>query len=179
MTDNLAQWVVLDVNPYPWKVPPFSPARRGKALFVQAGRDQGLHDYKEAIREQLGAFYPWRIEGPVKLSLWFWREIQTYTTEKQREQRKHEADTTNLQKSTEDAFQGFFFDNDTDVVLVRSHRVEQAPGVRGMVVACVEPFDEPLPRFPDEVNYWIDELKNRYNFPAAPVTDSPPDDIPF
>lgn len=162
MTESQAQWFVLDVNPYPWKVPPFSAGRKGNRMFVSAGRDEGLHSYKQAIKEQLEAKVTWKIEGPVALYLWFYRNIPEYTTAQGRRARKHEADNTNLQKATEDALQEYLYENDKDVAYNVSYRVEQSADAQGMVVVCVVPWDMPQPVFPDAVQFEIDELKNRY-----------------
>lgn len=157
-----AQWFVFDVNPYPWKVPPFSVGRKGGKSFVQAGRDAGLHTYKQAIREQIETMNPQLIEGPVQLHLWFWRNMQEYTSHQGRRHRNHEADNTNLQKATEDALQDYLYKNDKDVVLNVSMRVEQSPSTTGMLVVCAAPFTPEDPVFPDVVQSQIDELLNRY-----------------
>ena len=136
------QWFVLSVNPYPWKVPPMSAGRKGKALFVRAGRDEGLHTYKEAVKEQVELMSPRMIEGAVKLRLWFWRNIPEYTTPQGRRARKHEADTTNLQKATEDALQGLLYANDKDVKDIHSILVEQSADTSSLLVICAEPFAE-------------------------------------
>ncbi len=180
MTTPLEQWFVFDVNPYPWKVPPITAGRKGKGVFPIVGRDAGLHSYKEAIKEQLTRMPHWKVEGPVILHLWFYRNVPTYKTRAGRLAKKHDADTTNLQKAAEDALQGFLFDNDRDVVLVMSHRVEQSGETTGMLVACVKPYEGNGVLFPDEVQSQIDEMKARYDFPPDDRSiESDPEDIPF
>lgn len=147
------QWFVIPVNPYPWKVPPFTPARVGKKLIVKAGRDEGLHSYKQAVKEVLLSQPYEKIEGSVELDFWFYRNIPEYTSHQGRRARKHEADTTNLQKATEDALQGILFDNDKDVIKISSMRVEQSPNAKSLVVLCVRPFVDRLPIFPEDVQY--------------------------
>lgn len=169
------QWFVLDVNPYPWKVPPFSPGRaKGGKLYVAAGRDQGLHSYKQAIREQLESMNIVKIEGNIGLYLFFWRSIPEYTTAQGRKARKHEADNTNLQKSTEDALQEYLFDNDRDVVFNQSLRFEQSKDAVPMVIVCAVPFEIPDPAsvLPPEVMMQRDELLNRYNPTYVPTPPS-------
>lgn len=152
---------MLDVNPYPWKVPPFQPGRKGNRLFVQAGRDEGLHTYKEAIKEQLEKQNPTKIEGPVALFAWYWRRMDEYKSTRGRNARSHEADTTNLQKATEDALQGLVFDNDKDVVFTQSWRVIQDFDVQGVLVVCAYPWvwSSPEDSFPDHVQEKIKDIR--------------------
>lgn len=176
---DLSQWFVFDVNPYPWKVPPFSAGRKGNKIFPIAGRDTGLHSYKEAIREQLAQIPHWKIEGPVDLKMWFYRNVPAYTTQAGRTARKHDADTTNLQKAAEDALQGYLFDNDKDVVQVESFRVEQSPDATGLLVVMARPHDKFDLPYPDEVLAGILEIRSRYNTDYKPMTFGKPEDIPF
>lgn len=157
------QWFVLDVNPYPWKVPPVSVGRRGGKMFPSFGRDEGLFAYKQSIKEQLARVETHMIPGSVALYMWFWRNMPTYTTHQGRTARRHEADTTNLQKATEDALQGILFENDKDVDFVQSYRVMQGQSVPPMLVLCAAPFSPAtaLLQFPDPVRFAIDELINR------------------
>lgn len=154
------QWFVLPLNPYPWKVPPMSAARKGNKLFVRAGRDEGLHTYKEAIRDILSEHATKMITGGVSLRLWFWRNIPEYTTHQGRTARKHEADATNIQKATEDALQGIFYKNDKDVRHVESYIVEQSSEAPSILMICVSPYDGfwEDARTPVAIREQIDEL---------------------
>ena len=136
-----AQWFFVPVNPYPWKVPPMTVGRKGKALFVRAGRDEGLHTFKQAVAEIVGAQNPHLIDGKVKLSLWFWRNIPEYTTTQGRRARKHEADVTNMQKATEDALQGILYLNDVDNIDVHSRLISQGAESYSFLVIRAEQAD--------------------------------------
>ena len=156
------QWFVLEVNPYPWKVPPFSPGRKGNALFVKAGRDEGLHTYKQAIRELIQAGSYFQIPGEVQLYFWFWRRIETYVSPGGRRTKKHIADVTNLQKSTEDALQDLIIENDSNVRLVRSELVEQGDDTSGLVVVYAAPADSARPTgMPDDIFMRVMKIQSR------------------
>ena len=154
------QWFVIPINPYPWKVPPVSVGRKGGKTYPRFGRDEGLHTYKEAIREFALLQNPTKIDGPVRLRLWFWRNIPKYTTPQGKAARKHESDTTNLQKATEDALQGVLFDNDKDVVDIHSVLMEQGEGAPSFLVICAGPARELRQEFPDFIDEKIDMLAN-------------------
>lgn len=168
-TNSTEQWFVVAVNPYPWKVPPMSVGRKGKALFVTAGRDEGLYTYQQAIKEQLEFMAPTIILGPVKLRLWFYRNIPEYTTPQGRRARKHEADTTNLQKATEDALQGLLYANDKDVKDIHSVLVDQSPVAASLLVICAEPYDNGV-EFPAHVQSMIDDTLGAFE-PAHTFVD--------
>lgn len=177
MTDE--QWFVIPVNPYPWKVPPFSAARAGKKLFVKAGRDEGLHSYKMAIKEFINSRPHEIVVGPVEMDCWFYRNIPTYTSHQGRTARKHEADTTNLQKATEDALQGLIYDNDKDVVKIMSWRVEQSPTAKSFIVIRVAEFVNMYPIFPDDVQFEIGNMLAHKPYISPPFVEGPEEEIPF
>jgi len=158
-------WYALEINPEPWAIGPVGSARRGGKLTSYVGRNAQLHAYeeaiKEAVREQLPVGYK-MIDGPIVLTLFFWRNRAEYTTPQAKTHRKHEADLTNLQKATEDALQGVLFKNDKDVCIVDSTMVEQGAGVVGRVVIGVEPFfktmNERLDMIPSETLAAVDKM---------------------
>lgn len=148
------QWLVLDINPEPWAIGPVGYARRGGKMSAYVGQNQQLNAYKEAIKEAVEGRID-MMHGKVDLTFYFWRNRAEYTTPQARAHRKHEADLTNLQKSTEDALQGLLYENDKDNSHVQSFMVEQGPDVQGMVVIHAyqaDPFDEVM--LPDHV--WAD-----------------------
>jgi len=125
--DKIA-WYFCAVNPEPWKVGPVGVNRRNGRLSAYVGRDEGLHAYEEAIKEELSAHDPAMIDADrIGLIFYFWRDIPYYETT--RKTHKHEADLTNLQKATEDACQGILFENDKAVKRVVSHMVVQSSDV--------------------------------------------------
>lgn len=127
------------VNPEPWKTPPMSAVRKGGRAIVVAGRDVKGHSYKEAIRDELLAQGATVQPGPYKLTLLFWRRLDTYETKTGRNHTRHRADATNMQKLTEDALQGVLIDNDVNVHAVSAEIIEQGKQVQPMVVIILEP----------------------------------------
>lgn len=134
-------WHVLsEINPEPWAIGPVSiQYGKGGGKFPAVGRNQQLAFFQDAVRGAIKDAH--MIDGKVKITFYFWRVRSEYTTAKQREVRKHEADATNMQKATEDALQGIFFENDRDVSDIRSVIVEQSPTTKPKIVICVEVWD--------------------------------------
>lgn len=149
------RWYYLNVNPEPWKVPPFRVGRKNGKYFPMAGRDAGLHAYEQAVKE--GVENPLLLQGEVALRFLFWRNRAEYLTPQARTHRKHQADLTNLTKSTEDALQGVLFSNDRDVQHSEGTIVEQGPSVEGKIVIGVTPWDKAEVEIPNEVWNLIDE----------------------
>lgn len=112
----------VGVNPEPWVVPPFSPARVGKKLIVKAGRDQGLHAYQEAIKDELRSQNAEMLKPPYGLKFWFFHRVEQYRTQSGRTVTTNIPDVTNLQKAAEDALQGLVIDNDRHVIFTQSAR---------------------------------------------------------
>jgi Holliday junction resolvase RusA-like endonuclease len=137
---NNWHWFDLDVNPEPWAIGDLSVGRRNGKFFPMVGRNQQLHNYKEAIREELGSPDLW-FDGQVELCIYFWRRRDEYKTPQSRTHRKHEADGTNLLKATEDALQGVFFKNDKDVQRAVWEIVKQGPDVEPRVVIGIRAYD--------------------------------------
>jgi Holliday junction resolvase RusA-like endonuclease len=161
-TERTWSWFVLDVNPEPWAIGPLSVTRNKGKLIPYVGRNLQLHAYKQAVKSELGEGHT-LIVGPVELRFYFWRRRDSYTTPQARGHRKHEADVTNLQKSTEDALQGILFKNDKDTNDVRSVMVEQGANVHGRVVIAVRKgtvFPEVAAELPAMVTELISELND-------------------
>lgn len=135
-------WLVLPINPEPWKVGPLSVIRKSGKYIPIVGRDQQLHAFKAAIAEQVNEKIAGRalplFNDKVKLTLFLWRDRAEYSTPQARTHRKHEADATNMLKATEDALQGILYGNDKDNRDVRSVVVEQDPDVKPRIVIHVE-----------------------------------------
>lgn len=132
----MERWYVLKINPEPWAIGPVGFSRRGGKMSAYVGRNQQLDAYKEAVREEVGNVE--MLKGKLSVTFYFWRNRAEYKTPQARIHRKHEADATNLQKSTEDALQGVLYANDKDNHHVQSFIVEQGPDVEGRVVVCVK-----------------------------------------
>lgn len=123
-------WFVLAVNPDPWAIGPLGVGKRNGKYFPYVGRNTQLAAYKDTISSLLEGvnLLP---QGEYSLTFFFWRRLESSATDRRR---KHAADTTNLQKATEDALQGVLFDNDRDVRHVESYLVSQTEDTMPMVV---------------------------------------------
>jgi Holliday junction resolvase RusA-like endonuclease len=153
-------WFVLDINPEPWAIGPVGVKRVNGKMVPYVGRNTQLHMYKEAVREVLGDPGLF-IEGKVELKFFFWRNRAEYSTPQARTHRKHEADGTNMAKSTEDALQGVLFKNDKDTNHMQWTVVEQGPNVKGRIVIAIRQgtlLPDVMEEFPDQVGYLLDEL---------------------
>lgn len=128
------RWFVLPINPDPWAVGPVGVGKRGGKYYPYIGRNNQLHSYQQAIKEELEDVPP-LTPGLYDLRFWFWRRLDSHASGK-----KHIADVTNLQKATEDALQGVLFDNDRDVRKVTSQIVEQSEDAKPMIVIRALPY---------------------------------------
>lgn len=133
------QWYVLDVNPEPWAIGPVGYARHNGKMSAYVGQNKQLDTYKQTIKEAI-ADKAVMMSGKVDITFFFWRNRADYKTPQARSHRKHEADATNLQKSTEDALQNILYSNDKDNSHVQAYIIEQGPGVKGKVVICIKPY---------------------------------------
>lgn len=142
-------WVVLPLNPEPWRIGPVGVARGNGRMVGTVGRDQQLHAYKEAVAEQvrmkLDAVDDYHDQyifaGKTKLTIYLWRQRASYETHQAGTHRKHEADATNMLKATEDALQGIFYKNDKDNSDVRCVIVEQGEETIPKIVIHIELFN--------------------------------------
>jgi Endodeoxyribonuclease RusA len=166
------EWFQFHVNPEPWAVGPIVIGRRNGRPTGNMGRNVQLDAYKQAIREEFDQRYaPMVAQYPPYYSLdfFFYRRQDAYLTQAERRHRKHEADATNLSKSTEDALQGYLYENDRDVKRVCSWVVEQGPDVEhpGVVVRFRYgiPKDEILTLVPVPI---LDELRSYRHLQVVP-----------
>ena len=158
MTD---QWYVLPVNPEPWAIGPVGYARRAGRMTAYVGRNTQLDTYKKTIQEAIESESPVMLEGKLSVTFFFWRHRAEYKTPQAHTHRKHEADVTNLQKSTEDALQSVLYKNDKDNIHVDSYIMAQGPDVIGKVVIRISEAEVLDPSvFPDEVLKKIEEIDN-------------------
>lgn len=164
------RWFVLDVNPEPWEIGPVGVARSEGKLRPYVGRNAQLAAFQQAVKEEIGD--PDKFTGKFSVRFVFWRNRAEYVTPQARTHRKHEADTTNLQKATEDALQKVLFDNDKDVLDIRSTLVEQGPDVKGRIVIGIKVIERELelPDLPQEVWDLLDALDSQ----SAPSDNSWP-----
>lgn len=132
-------WFLLVLNPEPWTAPESSIGRRGDKLVVNVHKNEQLRAFQEAVRETLLEDYPTvqPFTGLLELEFYLWRVLPEYATESGRSHRKHQADATNLQKALEDALQGVLFDNDRDVVSIKTTIMEQTASTDAMILVGV------------------------------------------
>lgn len=158
-TENGWTWIVLSLNPEPWRIGPLSVGRKNGKMFPMVGRDTQLYYYQQAIKEELGDEWT-LIQGPVELKFFFWRRRDEYQTPQARSHRKHEADGTNMAKATEDALQGVLFKNDKDTNHMEWTIVEQGPQVEPRIVIAIRKGQIPSSYgLPDWVNFEIENYE--------------------
>lgn len=136
---SLRGYIYIPINPEPWAIGPLGIGKREGKFFPYVGRNQQLDAFKQAVAGELDE-HEKMPEGEYQLQFWFWRRLDSYQTQKGRAHTKHQADTTNLQKATEDALQGVLFDNDRDVRKVTSEIVAQGPDVIGGILLHVQEY---------------------------------------
>ena len=154
------QRFIVDINPIPWRVPPFSVGRgKNRGAYVVAGRDAELHAYEEAVRDEITRAGAYMMPPPYMLQFWFCRNLGD---------NQNAADVTNMQKSTEDALQGTVIDNDTNVIDVFSHRLLQAETAPGFVI--IEVWGEYAP--PPPFGWVLEALEERLELGSAAVNPS-------
>lgn len=128
-------------------------AKGSGKLYVSAGRDQGLWAYQQAVKEAIGPTV--MMEGNLKLTVVFWRNLPETKIPGQRRTRKgHAADGTNLTKALEDALQGVLYKNDSGNVSLDWHIAAQGPDVRGRILVGIEQapaYPEILNNLPEDV----------------------------
>lgn len=134
--------LIRGINPEPWTAPQAGAARINGKVVPRFFKSQLLTTYQEAIREELAQHQPEPLLGPVQVRFYFWRQLEPYTTEKARKSRRHEADTTNLQKALEDACQGLLFGNDRDVRFIASWMISQSEDTPPSILIGVAPCPE-------------------------------------
>lgn len=160
MTTRTENWLYLTVNPEPWAIGPVGYSRRGGKMSAYVGRNQQLAAFQEAVREEVAEQWGDRLMIPsginISLAFWFWRQRAEYTTPKAKVHRKHEADSTNMQKACEDALQGIVFENDRDVREIRTVQMAQDSDTVGRIVIRVraarrDQYEHEFDRLPPEV----------------------------
>ena len=80
--------------------------------------------YQNAVREELDG-EPMLVGEMRRLTFYFFRRVDRYIDAADRVRSRNYADATNLQKGLEDALQGILFENDREVVDIRSVIVQQ------------------------------------------------------
>lgn len=168
------RWFILSINPEPWAVGSLAVGRRDGKVYPYIGPNAQLVAYQEAIREELGDDHE-LTSGDLKIRFYFWRQLSAYTTTSGRSHRKHQTDTTNLQKALEDALQGILFKNDRAVKDIRSVIVDQGQNVVPKIVISIDTAFDALAEIPGPI--WLEiERIDELAFGPPVVQD---DDQPY
>lgn len=117
---NGMQWYVLSVNPVPWAVGEVGIAANrpgGRRIYMRPNLD--LKTYQEAVREEIAEWETTCWAAELHVVFVFQRALDDIVRGKNKS-RAHQADTTNMQKATEDALQGILFSNDNQNRVVTS-----------------------------------------------------------
>lgn len=139
-------FVITGVNPEPWAMGTASAGRRGGTVKASVAPNQKLQVYQNAMREEIS----WMMvnkalqtfEGDMRIRLWFWRQVETgHAGPARRAMTGNYADSTNLQKATEDAMQGLLYMNDRHTRAISSEIVEQGPEVEPSIVIHIESYE--------------------------------------
>ena len=166
-----AEWLVLSVNPEPWAVGDLHVGRRNGKMVPGMSPNRNLVAYKEAIKEAIGTQCV-SLEGPICVTFYFWRRVYSYSVAG-RGRSRNRADATNMQKATEDALQGVLFENDRDVMDVRSVIVEQGPDVIPCVVIKIEECAERLTRLSEVLGELPAEVMLKVAMNAVDESEGP------
>lgn len=130
----------------PWATGTTHVRRSGGKMRSGMSPNQKLVSYQNALKELIDPedLEPlWEFDPTALKSVHFvfWRQIETWRTDKKKVQRGHVADTTNLQKASEDALQ-VLTGNDNLNVDIHSVFVEQDEYTTPGLFYCFESFDE-------------------------------------
>ena len=123
---NYVEYVVTGINPEPWRT--VGVPRRGTPV-----KDGKLVAYQLALKEDLPLQngHVRMFDGNLKVTFFFWRSSA----------HGKPADTTNLQKATEDALQEILYTNDKSNRHVESVLCEQEPTTLPHIVIRIAEFD--------------------------------------
>lgn len=144
------RWYTLWLNPEPWAV---GTAHRGGI-----SPNIGLVAYQNAVREALQD-EPKLPPNFRRFEFRFWRRQDRYIDAADHIRQRNQADATNMQKSLEDALQGILFDNDRDVVDIRSIIVDQGVNVEPCILIRAMP-SRPLEGYDDIPDGLIQAIYN-------------------
>ena len=129
LSDQLNRWYALALNPEPWAVGDISRGKTGARL----SPNPNLVAFQNAIRE--GMADEEKLPDDFRmLEFFFWRQQARYIDAADRVRQRNQADATNCQKGLEDALQGILFDNDREIIDIRSVMCGQGPKIEPLIV---------------------------------------------
>ncbi len=132
-------WYALDgINPEPWEAPEGSVARgKNGGFYVQMHKPHKVRSFQESVIEQFSLQNPFWVGSTDQLceiTFYLWRNMPSYESQTGRKAKANWADATNMQKALEDALQGILYDNDRQVIDVRTVIVEQGADIEPGIV---------------------------------------------
>lgn len=131
------KWYTLNLNPEPWAVGEVSVGRHGGRFKGTISPNPNLVAFQNAVREAMAdveLLPPWYR----KFTFYFFRQQAKYIDAADRVRQRNQADATNLQKGLEDALQGILFENDRNVLDIRSVICRQGHDVRPCILIKAE-----------------------------------------
>ncbi len=178
---------ITGINPEPWEASRTAPGRKGGKMFVQHYSPEQMKAFQAAVKEELIlqnghlGMFPDGTFLTVTFFLWRRQEVAemmegrtTRATELEaarRQQRAAWVDTTNCQKSLEDALQGLVYKNDKYNRDVRCVVMDQGPDVTPHITIVIKTFE--VPDCPSRPTY--NTKTNRGNtWPPSELTDEEP-----
>ena len=154
-------WFTLHINPEPWAVGSISTGARGARM----SPNPNLVAFQNAVRESMAGTE--MLDSKYRrFEFYFFRQTAVYLDSRDRKRSRNQADATNMQKGLEDALQGILFENDRDVVDIRSVIAMQGPEVEPMILIRAMPVGDVMSDILDTVP--VDVLKAGFAGAAAP-----------
>lgn len=134
-------WYLIEgINPEPWAASEGAIGRKNGKAFIHFHKPESLRMYQESVKDEFLIANPQavKVAGDIEIVFYFWRELTGFEmNEGQKKRRAAYADATNLQKALEDALQGILYDNDRDIVSVRSVIIEQTQETEPAILIAV------------------------------------------
>lgn len=122
---NFRAWAFA-INPSPWAIGKASAIpNRGRKAFVKIAPDKALKAYQDAVRSKLAEAGAKPEPGLYVMRFTFSRQLEQYVTVNGT-QTGNAADTTNMQKATEDALQGLVIENDRQTISITGHLASES-----------------------------------------------------
>lgn len=116
----------LPINPFPWAVGKATAIpNRGRKPFVKIAPDKALRAYQDAVQAELLEMGVTPEPGLYSIRFTFSRQLEQYMTVRGK-QTGNAADSTNMQKATEDALQGVAIENDRQTISIVSHLASES-----------------------------------------------------
>lgn len=167
--------LVTDINPIPWQAPEASMGRNKSSgkNYIKFHAAPNLRAYQDALRESVELAYPdlepFKEKTPLHVFFFYWRRLDQYRTQSGRQHTSHRADTSNLNKATEDAFQGLLYKNDVDNVTVMGRMMEQSIHAEPMLlVIATDEAPNGLLLSDDYINNVVLEALLEHHDPPTP-----------